>query len=1043
MLGTELSVLLVEDNPAEARRLSDLLAQASRCRMRVRGASNLAEAKTSFAASPADVILLDWILPDRYGVDSLHDLQAIAPRTPVLMLVGWDDDEAAIAALRAGAQDVLIKERMTASILERTIRYAVERKQTESVLRHTEEMYRSLIESLPINVFRKDAQGHFVFANQLYCDELHKRLDEIVGRTDFAFFPPELAEKYCRDDQRVMRERRVVEDIEAHHMPNGQRIHVQVMKAPATDAKGNVIGTQCMFWDVTARVAAEEALQRSHSRFKKLFDANIIGIMLADLSGRVLEANDAYLTLTGYSRDDLQSGRIRWDKLTPPEFRELDQIAIESLNRTGVSPAWEKQYIRKDGSRVPVMLGVSMLDNSTSECICFVLDMTKQKQAEAQLLRAKEEADSANQSKSLFLANMSHEIRTPMNAIIGLTELVLDSALTPQQRENLSAVAESAESLLSIINHILDFSKIEAGKLELDPVEFSLRTMIAGTLKALSLSAHRKGLELIGDIRPDVPDRLNGDVVRLRQIVMNLLGNAIKFTDAGEVVLRVAVSSRDASSLELRIDVCDTGIGIPENRQHAIFEAFEQVHTSINRKYGGTGLGLSITSKLAQLMGGRIWLKSEPGHGSTFFVTSHVRLSPSELSAGSASLAPLDGLRVLIVDDNATSRQQLMDLLSSWRLRPIAVAGAKEALAALKGADNAFAFTLIDAQMPGVDGFELANKIREEFAGRAGHLLILLSSPDRAVELARCDQAGLTAPITKPVNESELLDTLMSLCLGAGDKPAPTLPQRAVEVARTALRVLLVEDSLFNQKLAIALLEKRGHQVVLANNGREAVETFFRQPFDRVLMDVQMPEMDGLEATQVIRQRESRTGSHVPIIAMTAQAMSGDRERCLAAGMDEYLTKLIRSDLMYETLEADFPNAVFPKEAPSTAGLPPTINGQKSNGLVNWQQSLSIVGGDHKLLREVVEACLEEWPRWIQDFERGLAQQQAPLFRRAAHSVRGACRTFGLEPLVAPTQELESLALAGNLTAAGQLLESVRPEFQACQTELQEFLART
>jgi PAS domain S-box-containing protein len=1065
MLGTELSVLLVEDNPAESRRLCNLLAQATRCRMRVSCAGSLAAAKLLFAEESSDVILLDWGLPDRYGVDSLHDLQGIAPRTPVLMLVGWDDDEAAMAALRAGAQDVLIKERMTVSILERTIRYAVERKRTESALRHTEEMYRSLIESLPINVFRKDAQGQFVFANQLYCDELHKRLEDLVGRTDFAFFPPELAEKYRRDDQRVMRERRVVEDIEAHHTPDGQRIHVQVMKAPATDAKGNVVGTQCMFWDVTARVAAEDALQHSHARFKKLFDANIIGIMLADLSGRVLEANDAYLALTGYTRDDLLAGRLRWDKLTPPEYRELDLKAIDSLNRTGVSPPWEKQYIRKDGSRVPVMLGVSMLDNSTSECICFVVDMTEQKQAEAQLLRAKEEADSANQSKSLFLANMSHEIRTPMNAIIGLTELVLDSALTPQQRDNLSAVAESAESLLSLINHILDFSKIEAGKLELDNVEFSLRTMVAGALKTLSLAAHRKGLELVGDIRPDVPDRLIGDVVRLRQIVMNLLGNAIKFTDAGEVVLRVAVSNHNDSLMELKFDVSDTGIGIPENRQHAIFEAFEQVHTSINRKYGGTGLGLSITSKLAQMMGGRVWLKSEPGHGSTFFVTSHVRQSPSEISALPTSPAPLDGLRVLIVDDNATSRQQLMDLLSAWRLRPLAVDGAKEAINALKrirkSADAGFAFTLIDAQMPNVDGFELAKQIRADFSDRAGHLLIMLSSPDRAAELARCDQAGLEAPINKPINESELLDTLMSLRLGAGDETAPTLPARIVEIARKSLRVLLVEDSLFNQKLGIALLEKRGHQVAVANNGREAVEIFFRQPFDRVLMDVQMPEMDGLEAMQVIRQREARIGSHVPIIAMTAQALSGDRERCLAAGMDEYLTKPIRSDLMYETLEADFPNAVFPKESPpkpararrgssaSATGRPqslpqsPAINGQKSNGLVNWQHSLSIVGGDQKLLRDVVEACLEDWPRWTQGFEQGLAEQEPAVFRRAAHSVRGACRTFGLERLVEPSHELESLALAGNLTAAKQLLESLWPEFQACQNELQEFLART
>ncbi len=1074
MLGSELSVLLVEDNPAEARRLSELLSQATRCRTRVLPVASLAAAKAAFAETPTDVILLDWFLPDRYGVEGLRDLQAIAPRTPVLMLVGWDDDEAAVSALRAGAQDVLIKERMTASILERTIRYAVERKHTESALRQTEEMYRSLIESLPINVFRKDVQGHFVFANQLYCDELHKRLDELVGRTDFAFFPPELAEKYRRDDQRVMRERCVVEDIEAHRTPDGQRIHVQVMKAPATDAKGNVVGTQCMFWDVTARVTAEEALQHSNSRFKKLFDANIIGIMLADLSGRVLEANDAYLTLTGYSREDLLAGRLRRDKLTPPEFHELDLKAIESLNRTGICPPWEKQYIRKDGSHVPVMLGVSMLDNSTSECICFVLDMTKQKQAEAQLLRAKEEADSANQAKSLFLANMSHEIRTPMNAIIGLTELVLDSPLTSQQRDNLSAVADSAESLLSLINHILDFSKIEAGKLELDEADFSLRTMISGTLKALTLAAHRKGLELVGDIRLDVPDRMIGDAVRLRQIVMNLLGNAIKFTDSGEVVLRVTVASREGLSLELQFDVNDTGIGIPEDRQHAIFEAFEQVHTSINRKYGGTGLGLSITSKLAQLMGGRVWLQSEPGRGSTFFVTSRVRLASSELAPVLSSPSPLDGLRVLIVDDNATSRQHLTDLLTAWRLRPIAVAGAKEAITALKrvkAGGNAFAFSLIDAQMPFADGFELAETIRAEFTDRAGHLLVLLSSPDRAAELARCDQAGLSAAITKPVNESELLDTLMALRLGAGDETASTLPMRAVTTARTPLRVLLVEDSLFNQKLAVALLEKRGHSVAVANNGREAVEMFFRQPFNRVLMDVQMPEMDGLEATQIIRQREARAGWHIPIIAMTAQAMTGDRERCLASGMDEYLTKPIRTDQFFEVLEADFPNAAFPKDAPlpprarrgspdpaapptavppKTPAMSDSASGtakisalRKLNGhFVNWSHALSVVGDDTSLLRDVVAACLEDFFHWMQEFERGLANQEPPVFRRAAHSLRGACRTFGLEQLVAPSQELETLAQAGNLTAAGQLLETLRPDLQACQTELQEFLAK-
>ena len=1086
MQRPELSVLLVEDNPAEARRIVGFLAASVRCLLKVAHVANLTAAIELLAHKSVDVILLDWFLPDHYGVGSLTELQSVAPRTPVLMLVGWDDDDGAIASLRAGAQDVLIKERLTTSILERTIRYAVERKQTESALRQTEEMYRSLIESLPLNVFRKDIQGRFVFANQRFCDVMHKRLDELVGQTDFAFFPPMLAEKYQQDDQKVIRDRLVVEEIEEHAMPDGHRLHVQVMKAPVTDSEGLIIGTQSMFWDVTQRVDAEEALQHSNARFRKLFDANIIGIMLADLSGAILEANDALLSLVGYTREDMHTGRLRWDRITPPEYVHLDVHAVESLLATGVCPAWEKEYFRKDGSRVPIMVGVSMLDNSSNECICFVLDMTQQRRNQELLKRAKEQADAANEAKSLFLANMSHEIRTPMNAIIGLTELVLDSPLTAEQRDNLTAVADSAESLLSLINHILDFSKIEAGKLELDDVEFSLRTMIAGAMKTLALSAHRKGLELICDIRPDVPDRLLGDAVRLRQIVMNLLGNAIKFTDSGEVVLRINVTACDANAIELRLDVQDTGIGIPQDRQAAIFEAFEQVHTSINRKYGGTGLGLSITAKLARLMGGQVWLKSELGHGSTFFVTCRFRV-PADAALPNVP-SPMSGLRVLIVDDNATSRQQLFDLFTSWQTQPLAVSSAKGAIAVLEqvtGTEQSFAFTIVDAQMPGVDGFELASTIKAGLAERMGQLLMMLSSADRTHELSRCEQLQLDAAISKPVNESELLDTLMSLRLGTAGVDAPTLPDRPSPVARTSLKVLLAEDSLYNQKLAVALLTKRGHHVTIANNGREAVDLIFRQPFDRVLMDIQMPEMDGLEATRVIREREARLGIHRPIIAMTAQALTGDRERCLAAGMDEYLTKPIRSDQMFETLEADFSNAVFPKEEihkkpprlrtqpvrqveannveqaarllvaePSrestdttneNTGEPPVLrnNGHTPDArFVNWKQALAAVGGDQKLLREVVAACLEDFPRWFSNLDQGLRQNDATVLRRAAHSIRGACRTFGIDKLVPPSQDLEMLALAGNLPAAGQLLETLRPELHSCVTELQQFLSQ-
>ncbi len=1067
MSGHELTVLLVEDSPAEAGRVSSLFSETSPRRIDLRAVKSLTEAQEFLANHRLDAILLDWFLRDHQGMDSLRELQFVAPRTPVLILSGRDDDELAVEALRAGAQDILIRERLTTQILEQAIRFAVERKRTEVELRKTEEMYRALIESLPVSVFRKDEQGRFVFANQRFCEVMDRRLEELVGQTDHAFYPAELADKYRQDDLMVMAENRAFEDIEDHSTPAGRKLHVQVMKAPATDVDGHVVGTQSMFWDVTPRVEAEEALQRSNSRFRKLFDANIIGIILADLSGRLLEANDAFLALVDYSREDLASGTLRWDNITPPEHASADERAIVSLRETGICPAWEKEYLRRDGRHVPVLVGVSMLDDSLSECICFVIDMTEQKKAQEQLRRAKEEADAANRAKSLFLANMSHEIRTPMNAIIGMTDLVLQSPLTNPQRDNLSVVSEAADSLLSLINHILDFSKIEAGKLELDTVEFSLRTLVSGTLKTLSLTAHRKGLELVGDIRSDVPDRVIGDPVRLRQVLLNLLGNGIKFTESGEVSLHVSLASRGETTAEFQFEVRDTGIGIPADRQQAIFEAFEQVDTSINRKYGGTGLGLAISGNLAHLMGGRIWLTSEPGQGSVFFVTCRLALASWTGLAVARSPSPLDGRRILIVDDNSTSRRQLSDLTTCWGLKPIAVSSAKEAIGLLENvaaANQAFTFSLIDAQMPGIDGFELAATIRCGLAERAGQMLLMLSSPNRSAELARCDQFELSASIPKPINESELLDTLTALQIGAIGSDITMSKDRSIELARQPLSILLVEDALFNQKLAVTLLERRGHHVTIANNGREAVEATLRQSFDRILMDVQMPEMDGLEATHILREREVRTGLHVPIVAMTAQALAGDRDRCLSAGMDDYLTKPIRADLLYETLERDFPNAVFPKDharrksaesrqaATRAAAVPrglvpspqPARNGKRPpQGRIDWNQALNTVGGDAKLLREVVGCCLEDFPKWLDQMDEALQRLDPPLFRRAAHSIRGALRTFPVASLEKPVEDLELLGQAGNLLAAGPLLETLRPDLRSCWAELQEYFATT
>jgi two-component system, sensor histidine kinase and response regulator len=784
--------------------------------------------------------------------------------------------------------------------------------------------------------------------------------------------------------------------------------------------------------------AQASQLASTEQRYRLLFERSLAGVYRITMDGRILDCNDACARILGYaSRDELLSSAAASSYSSPDDLSQF-------LSRLGAEKSltnFERRLQRRDGHPVWVLENANLIPGGASAGNLIegtMFDITERKQAESELQQAKDAAESASRAKSEFLANMSHEIRTPMNGIIGMTELALETELTPEQHEYLSMVKTSADSLLTVINDILDFSKIEAGKLDLDTTTFILRDHIEEMARSFAVAAATKGLELVCDIRPDVPLEVVGDPTRLRQVIVNLLGNAIKFTDRGEVVLHVETREKTSQGTSLHFAIQDSGIGISSDKQKLIFEAFAQGDSSSRRKYGGTGLGLTISSRLVEMMGGRIWVESEPGQGSTFHFTALFQLPQRAANRKDReSPATLEGIHVLVVDDNPTNRRILERTLSQWGMRSSLADSGWTALAALRRAkeqNDPVSLLLLDAQMPGMDGFTLASKIHQDRELPTSTVMMLTSGGQRG-DAARCREVGISAYLTKPVRQLELREAILKVLGMQKEKTQDQksdskqdeglVTRHSLREARRQISVLLAEDNVINRELAVRLLTKRGHKVTVVENGKQAVAAMQTKTFDVVLMDVQMPEMDGFEATAAIREMELAAGTRTPIIAMTAHAMKGDRERCLAAGMDAYISKPIQFEELLEVTE-------------SLSGSSAPAAGSADSGW-NLEVALGRVGGDQVLLADLARIFCEQCPRLLAEVQNSVAGRRILDVKRAAHSLRSAIATFAAEAASDVAAKLEGFSRAEDFEDAPALVAELESKVERLRRELNAF----
>ena len=889
-----------------------------------------------------------------------------------------------------------------------------ERSRAEQALQQRTAFLNTLITNNPLAIAVGGPDGRLQLVNPAFEQLFGYASEEAIGqRVDHLLYPGDMSKDEMDARLRKLKQETVHETVQ-RRKKNGDLVDVEVHAVPLS-LEGGEQNVLALYQDISERMAVQRALRESEEIFRTVSAAAPIGIFYTDANGKTLYTNKRWEEMTGRTAQDAM--RAGWADAVHPE----DRGAVEKLWESGFALQIELKdqcrFLTPEGHVNWVQWQTRALvgrDGALQGYVGVVEDITRRRAAEQRLKEAKEAAEAASCAKSEFLANMSHEIRTPMNGILGMTDLALDTELKPEQRGYLEMVHSSAESLLGIINDILDFSKIEAGRLDLESVPFSLPDCIESALEPLAVRAQQKGLEVTWALHGDIPEFLMGDPTRLRQILINLVGNAIKFTKQGEVSVRAERLQLKDGLIPIRISVSDTGMGIPEEKQRQIFDAFSQADSSITREFGGTGLGLSISARLIQLMRSKVEVESTPGKGSTFAFTVPFLVATGVPPALPAIAQPsLRNMRVLVVDDNEINRTLLTRLLPPWGLQATCAAGGVEALELFgksleEGAP--FSVVLLDQNMPAMDGYEVAGRIRQ-MAKKDQPVIVILSSAPAAAEPARLKKLGIERTLIKPLRRATLYEAIrQGLKVPVSSKETHD-PLAKLEKYRV-LRLLLVEDNLVNQRLAMRLLEKMGHRVTLAVNGREALELLKPNFFDLVLMDIQMPVMGGVEATQKIRDAERHSGDQIPIIAMTAHAMAGDEEKYLSAGMNGYVSKPVRTGV----LRAEIDRLTQPR----LADTPRPIQREEKympNANIDLAELLARVENDRELMRELLLIFKEEFPRHLLALRVAVDASDGEKVATEAHTLKGMLCNLAASPAAGAAARLEQLGRTKEVAA--------------------------